>query len=105
MDPQSFIVGLMASICVFGGSILVAMIVLERPRYGPRCWPGLVFSSRLRLRRARHWCRQRLSQQWLEGGDPHPPLRQSVVLQRMQQRRAKKRPHGLAQKHNPANKP
>src|SRR5262245_52165368 len=104
MDPQSFIVGLMASICVFGGSILVAMIVLERPRYSARYWPGLVTSGRSRLRFACQWCRQRPGQAWLEEGHPHPQLREGVVLERMQRRRARKRRQGLAQKHNPANK-
>jgi len=92
MDPQSFIVGFMASISVFGGSILVAMVVLERPRYGLRCWP----------RRQRF--RQGSSQGGLEAEDPHLRLRQRAVLERMQRRRAKRRRQGLAQKHNPANK-
>ena len=101
MDPQSFIVGLMAGITVFGGGILVAMVLLERPRYG-RCWPRLVFSGRFRLRLARQRFRQWSSRAWLDADDPH--LRQKVVLERLQRRLAKQHRQGLARKHNPANK-
>jgi hypothetical protein len=104
MDPQSFIVGLMASITAFGGSILVAMIVLERPRYGLRCWPWRVSNGRLRLRFMRQLFRQRTSQEWLEADDPQARSRQRAVLERMQHRRAKRRRQGVARKHNPANK-
>jgi hypothetical protein len=104
MDPQSFIVGLMASITAFGGSILVAMIVLERPRYGLRCWPRLVSNGRLRLRFARQLFGQRTSQQWLEADDAQARSRERMVFERMQRGRAKRRRQGLARKHNPTNK-
>ena len=104
MEPQSFIVGLMASISAFGGSILVAMIVLERPRYGLRCWPRLVSNGRLRLGFARQVFRPRTSQQWLEADDPQARSRERAVLERIERRRAKRRRQGSARKHNPANK-
>ena len=50
MDPQSFIVGLMAGITLFGGAILTAMILLERPRCGPRRRSRLLAMSARRLR-------------------------------------------------------
>jgi hypothetical protein len=104
MDPQSFIIGLMAGISVFGGGILVAMVLLERPRYGLGCWPRLVSSGRLRLRFARQRLRQRSRPDWLGADDPQPLLREKVVLERMQHRLAKRRRHGLAAKHT-AKKP
>lgn len=50
MDPQSLIISLMAGIALFGGGILVAMIVLERPRQAPRDCSRLVARSSIRLR-------------------------------------------------------
>jgi hypothetical protein len=72
MDPQSFIVGLMAGITVFGGGILIAMVLLERPRYGLGCWPRLRSSGRFRLRFARQRLRQWSSREWLDADEPSP---------------------------------
>jgi len=41
MDPQSFILGLMAGITLLGGGILLAMIILEQPRPRLRRWQKL----------------------------------------------------------------
>ena len=95
MDPQSLIVSLMAGITLFGGGILVAMIVLERPRQAPRGCPGLVARSTIRLRHwlGQTWVRPKITREWLqaeaEHGQPQGTMLQA--LERGRQAEAKRR--------------
>ncbi|HEX2337509.1 MAG TPA: hypothetical protein VHI72_13625 [Hyphomicrobiaceae bacterium] len=93
MDPQSFIIGLMAGITLFGVGILIAMIVLERPRYGLlSCWPRSVAAASARLR---SWLelkgpRRKITEEWLEAEADHKRLRETVLeeLERRKSARA-----------------
>jgi hypothetical protein len=88
MDPQSFIVGLMAGITLFGGAILTAMIVLEQPRQCPRTCSRLITLSRSRLRHwlDQKWPRQKITQEWLEAEADHARQRERM-LQELEHRR------------------
>jgi len=68
MDPQSFIVGLMAGITLIGGAILIAMILLERPRCGLRPWSRFFCLSAGRLRDwlGPKWPRRKITEEWLQ---------------------------------------
>ena len=68
MDPQSFIIGLMAGITFLGGAILTAMIVLEQSRYPKRTCTRLFIFSRGRLRHwlQQKWFGQRITEHWSE---------------------------------------
>ena len=82
MDPQSFIIGLMAGITLFGGGILIAMIVLERPRHGLlSCWPRLVAaaSARLRIWLELKGPRRKITEEWLQAEADHKRLRETVL--------------------------
>jgi hypothetical protein len=104
MDPQSFIIGLMAGITLFGGGILIAMIVLERPRYGPRCWLGFVSSL---SRRLRLWTgsQQKTSREWLQAEADHQRLRETVLDELERRKALKGRRQSPEQKRDPADKP
>jgi hypothetical protein len=52
MNFHSFVIVLMAGIMVIGGGILIAMLVLESPRWTRRSWLGYASTSIRRLRRA-----------------------------------------------------
>jgi len=56
MEPQSFIIGLMAGITLFGGAILTAMVFLERPGCLPRRRSRFLVIWAHRLR---HWLKPR----------------------------------------------
>ncbi|MFZ0849764.1 MAG: hypothetical protein WAO08_11245 [Hyphomicrobiaceae bacterium] len=82
MDPQSFIIGLMAGITLFGGGILIAMIVLERPRHGLlSCWPRLVAaaSARLRIWLELKGPRRKITEEWLQAEADHKRLRETAL--------------------------
>jgi hypothetical protein len=68
MDPQSFILGLMAGITLIGGAILIAMILLERPRCRQRPWSSFFCLSAGRLRDwlAPKWPRRKITEEWLQ---------------------------------------
>jgi hypothetical protein len=80
MDHQSFIFGLMAGITLFGAAVLIAMILLERPRCGPRRYPPLWAFAAGRLR---HWFelkwRRHITEEWLQAEEDHARLRQTAV--------------------------
>jgi hypothetical protein len=96
MDPQSFIVGLMAGITLFGGAILTAMILLERPRCGPRrCSRFFAMSaSRLRGWLEPKWPRRKLTEDWLQAEEDHARLRETAS-QQLEGRRGSAQPGGL----------
>jgi len=52
MNFHNFVIVLMAGIMVIGGGILIAMLVLENPRWALRSWLGYASTSIRRLRRA-----------------------------------------------------
>lgn len=106
MHPQSFIVGLMAGIILFGGGILIAMILLERPRYGTRCWPRLISGSshRLRVWLQRMASRQKVPRDGGQAEEDYQRLRETV-LDELERRRspAKRRLQGSGRKNDPPN--
>ena len=90
MDPQSFIIGLMAGITLFGGGILIAMIVLERPRHGLlSCWPRLLAaaSARLRIWLELKGPRRKITEEWLQAEADHKRLRETA-LQELERRKS-----------------
>jgi hypothetical protein len=95
MDPQSFIISLMAGITLFGGGILLAMIVLERRRQAPRGRPGFVARSSIRLRQwfEQAWLRAKIRPRSLQAevdhGQSHEPILQELARRR--QAEAKRR--------------
>jgi len=91
MDPQSFIIGLMAGITFLGGAILTAMIVLEQSRYRPRsCTRLLTFShGRLRHWLQQKWPGQKITREWLEAERDHARQREQV-LQVLERKRTKR---------------
>ena len=108
MDPQSFIIGLMAGITLFGGGILIAMIVLERPRQGLfSCWPRLVAaaSARLRIWLELNGPRRKITEELLQAEADHKRLRETVLeeLERRKSARAagKGSPSGGDKKSDP----
>jgi hypothetical protein len=52
MNFHSLVIILMAGIMVIGGGILIAMLVLESPRWTLRSWLGYASTSMRRLRAA-----------------------------------------------------
>jgi hypothetical protein len=96
MDPQSFIVGLMAGITLFGAAILTAMILLERPRCGPRrCSRFFAISaSRLRDWLEPKWPRWKLTEDGLQAEDDHARLRETAS-QQLEGRRGSAQPGGV----------
>jgi hypothetical protein len=96
MDPQSFIVGLMAGITLFGGAILTAMILLERPRCGPRRCSRFfaMAASRLRDWLEPKWPRRKLTEDWLQAEEDHARLRETAS-QQLEGRRGPAQPGGL----------
>lgn len=95
MDPQSFIISLMTGITLFGGGILLAMIVLERPRRAPRGCPGFVARSSIRLRQwlEQAWLRAKIRPRSLQAefdqGQSREPILQELA--RGRQAEAKRR--------------
>ena len=93
MDPQSFIIGLMAGITLFGVGILIAMFVLERPRHGLlSCGPRSIAAASARLR---SWLelkgpRRKITEEWLQAEADHKRLRETVLeeLERRKSARA-----------------
>ena len=81
MDPQSFIVGLMAGISLVGGAILAAMIFLERPRCEPRRSPSFLALSvgHLRAWLARKGPRQKITEEWLQAEEDHARRREAAA--------------------------
>jgi hypothetical protein len=82
MDPQSFIIGLMAGITLFGVGILIAMVVLERPRHGLLSWwPRLVStaSTRLRIWLELKGRRRKITEEWLQAEADHKQMRETVL--------------------------
>jgi hypothetical protein len=81
MDPHSFIIGLMAGITLFGVGILIAMIVLERPRRLLSCWPRLVStaSTRLRIWLELKGPRRKITEEWLQAEADHKQMRETVL--------------------------
>src|SRR5262245_32032242 len=67
MDPQSFIIGLMAGISLLGGAILAAMIFLERPRRSSR----LLARSAITLRAWLKAPRRKIIAEWLQAEEDH----------------------------------
>jgi hypothetical protein len=53
MNFHSFVIVLMAGIIVIGGGILIAMLVLESPRWNLRSWLRYASTSIRRVRTAR----------------------------------------------------
>jgi hypothetical protein len=96
MEPQSFIVGLMAGITLFGGAILTAMILLERPRCGPRRCSRFFAMSANRLRDwfEPKWPRRKHTEEWLQVEEDHAPPRETAS-QRLEGRRGAAQPGGL----------
>jgi hypothetical protein len=97
MDPQSFIVGLMAGITLFGGAILTAMILLERPRCGPRRRSRLLAMS---ARRLRDWLepkcsRRKITEEWSQAEEDHAKWRETAS-QQLENSRSAARPEGHA---------
>jgi hypothetical protein len=97
MDQQSFIVGLMAGITLFGGAILAAMILLERPRSRPRRCSRLFAIAAIRLR---DWLeskgpRRKITEEWLHAEADHARLRETA-LQQLEGTRRPARPEGAA---------
>src|SRR5262245_2918010 len=90
MDPHTFIVGLMAGIALFGGAILTAMIVLERPRCRPRACAKRLTLSRKRLRHwlEQKWPWQKITREWLQAEEDHARRREQV-LQELEHRRTR----------------
>ena len=89
MDPQSFIIGLMAGITLFGGAVLIAMILLERPRARPRrsstFWA--IAAGRLRDWCELKWSRRHITKEWLQAEEDHARLR-DTALQDLQRKRS-----------------
>jgi hypothetical protein len=81
MDPQTFIVGLMAGIALFGAAILTAMIVLEQSRCCPRASARLLTLSRSRLRHwlEQKWPRQTINRERLQAEEDHARRREQVL--------------------------
>jgi hypothetical protein len=52
MNFHSFVIVLMIGIMLIGGGILIAMLMLESPRWALRSWLGYASTSIRRLRRA-----------------------------------------------------
>ena len=97
MDPQSFIVGLMAGITLFGGAILTAMILLERPRCGPRRRSRFLAMSARRLRDwlEPKWSRRKIAEEWLQAEEDHTKWRETSS-QQLENSRSAARPEGDA---------
>ena len=95
VDPESWIVGLMAGITLFGGAILTAMILLERPRCGPRCCSRFFAKSASRLRDwlEPKWPRRKLTEDWLQAEEDHARLRETAS-QQLEGRRGSAQPGG-----------
>src|SRR5262245_5615640 len=91
MDPQAFILCLMAGIALVGGAILTAMIVLEQSRCRPRACARLITRSRSRLRHwlQHRWPRQKITQEWLEAEADHA-WRREQPLPELERRRTKR---------------
>jgi len=81
MEPQSFIFGLMAGITLFGAAVLIAMILLERPRCGPRrhstFWA--IAAGRLRHWAELKWSRRHITEEWLQGEEDHARRRETAL--------------------------
>src|SRR5262245_4032867 len=71
MDPQSFIIGLMAGISLLGGAILAAMIFLERPRCGRRRSSRLFARLAITLRAWLKGPRRKIIEEWLQAEEDH----------------------------------
>jgi hypothetical protein len=110
MDPQSFIVGLMAGITLFGGAILTAMILLERPRCAPRRRSRLFAMSARRLRDwlEPKWSWRKITEAWLQTEDDHAKWRETAS-QQLENSRSAARPKdhapGRIGKKQPPHKP
>ena len=110
MDPESFIVGLMAGITLFGGAILIAMILLERPRCGPRRGSRFLATSASRLREwlEPKWPRRKITEEWLQAEEDHARLRETALQQQDATRSAVQpegHPPGRIEKKEPPRKP
>jgi hypothetical protein len=90
MDHQSFIFGLMAGITLFGAAVLIAMILLERPRCGPPRYSTFWLSAAGRLR---HWFElkwpgRQITEEWLQAEEDHARLREETALRDLEGKRS-----------------
>jgi len=95
MNAQSFIIGLMAGITLFGGAVLTAMILLERPGCGSRRRSRLfaIWAHRLRHWLEPRWPRRKITEEWQQAEADQARLRETV-LQQLEGRRSAARPQG-----------